>query len=40
MNSSGGVIRAEHIDELILEKDKVDPSKTKIICRRELKEAV
>lgn len=40
MNPSGGVIRADRIDELILEKDKVDPSKTKIICRRELKEAV
>ena len=40
MNPSGGVIRADHIDELILEKDKVDPSKTKIICRRGLKEAV
>ena len=40
MNPSGGVIRADHIDELILEKDKVDPSKTKIICRRDLKEAV
>ena len=33
MNPSGGVIRAEHIDELIIEKDKVDPSKTKIICK-------
>lgn len=40
MNPSGGVIRADCIDELILEKDKVDPSKTKIICRRELKEVV
>ena len=26
--------------KLIIEKDKVDPAKTKIICRRELKEAV
>lgn len=33
MNPSGGVIRAEHIDELIIEKDKVDPGKTKIICK-------
>ena len=33
MNPTGGIIRADHIDELILEKDKVDPSKTKIICR-------
>ncbi len=40
MNPSGGVIRADRIDELIIEKDKVDPEKTRIICRRELKEAV
>lgn len=40
MNPSGGVIRADRIDELIVEKDKVDPAKTKIICRREWKEAV
>ena len=33
MNPSGGVIRAEHIDELIIEQDKVDPDKTKIICK-------
>ncbi len=33
INPSGGVIRAEHIDELIMERDKIDPSKTKIICR-------
>lgn len=32
MNPSSGIIRAEHIDNLILEKDKIDPSKTKIIC--------
>lgn len=31
MNPSGGTIRAEHIDTLILEKDKVDPTKTRII---------
>ena len=30
-NPSGGVIRADHIDELIIDRDKVDPSKTKII---------
>ena len=40
MNPSSGVIRADSIDELIVEADKVDPSKTKIICRRKLKEAV
>ncbi len=40
MNPSSGVIRADSIDELIVEADKVDPSKTKIIYGRELKEAV
>ena len=35
LNPSGGVIRADHIDELIIEKDKVDPGKTRIICRQE-----
>ena len=34
-NPSGGVIRADHIDELIIEKDKVDPDRTKIMCRQE-----
>lgn len=38
MNPSAGVIRADRINELILEKDKADPSKTKIICRRKLKQ--
>ena len=33
LNPSGGVIRADEIGELIIEKDKVDPAKTKIICR-------
>lgn len=33
MNPSGGIIRAESIDELIIEKDKVDPQKTKIIVK-------
>lgn len=32
INPSGGTITAEHIDELIIEKDKIDPSKTKIIA--------
>lgn len=35
MNPSGGTICAEHIKELILEKDKIDPTKTKITCRNE-----
>lgn len=33
MNPSGGVIRADRIDELIIEKDKVDPDKIKVICK-------
>lgn len=33
MNPSGGTITADHIGELILEKDKIDPQKTKIICK-------
>ena len=33
MNPTGGTIRADYIDELILEKDKIDPEKTKIIVR-------
>ena len=35
LNPSGGTIRADRIQELIIEKDKVDPSKTVIICRQE-----
>lgn len=33
LNPSGGTIRAGSIGELIIEKDKVDPEKTKIIYR-------
>lgn len=36
-NPSGGIIRADSITELILEKDKVDPGKTKILCRDDSK---
>ena len=32
LNPSSGLIRAKHIDHLIIEKDKVDTTKTKIIC--------
>ena len=35
LNPSGGVIRADTIAELTIEKDKVDPTKTKIICRQD-----
>lgn len=33
INPSAGYITADSIDELIIEKDKIDPSKTVIICR-------
>ncbi|MGN0297656.1 MAG: DUF3737 family protein [Lachnospiraceae bacterium] len=33
INPTSGVIQAEHIKELIMEKDKVNPDATKIICR-------
>lgn len=33
INPSGGTITCDHIDELIMEKDKIDPSKTIIKCR-------
>ncbi len=35
MNPSGGRICADSIGELILEKDKVDPEKTRIICKAD-----
>lgn len=38
LNPSGGTICADAIGELILEKDKIDPGKTKIVCRQNLKE--
>ena len=33
LNPSGGVIRADSIAELTVEPDRVDPAKTKIICK-------
>ncbi len=33
LNPTSGTIKAEKIDKLIIEKDKVDPLKTKIICK-------
>lgn len=33
LNPSGGRITADRIDTLILEKDKIDPEKTVIVCR-------
>ena len=35
LNPSGGVIRADEIGELTIEKDKVDPAKTRIIYRQD-----
>lgn len=40
MNPSGGVIRADGIDELIMQPDKVDTDKTQIICKDNETEAV
>lgn len=37
LNPSGGIICAEYIDELIIERDKVDTEKIKIVCRQEKK---
>jgi hypothetical protein len=39
LNPSGGVIRADYIKELTIEKDKVNPDKTKIICSYSEKDA-
>ena len=33
LNPSGGTIQADSIGELILEKEKIDPEKTRIHCR-------
>lgn len=33
LNPESGSIKADYIDELIMEKDKIDPDKTQIICR-------
>lgn len=32
LNPAGGTIRSDHIGELIIEKDRIDPSRTKIVC--------
>ena len=32
-NPAGGSIKAEAIGELILEKDEIDPGKTRILCQ-------
>ncbi len=33
LNPTSGIIKADSIGELIIEEDKIDPSKTKIICK-------
>ena len=35
LNPSSGYIKADSIGELTIERDKVDPAKTRIILRRE-----
>lgn len=35
LNPSGGMIRADSIGELIMERDKIDPQKTTVICRSD-----
>lgn len=35
LNPSGGIIRADVIGELTIEQDKVDPGKTKVVCRQD-----
>lgn len=40
MNPSGGEIHADYIGKLIIEKDKVNPEKTKIVCQKNLQEVV
>ncbi|MCH5156239.1 MAG: DUF3737 family protein, partial [Clostridiales bacterium] len=35
LNPNGGRICADKIDKLIIEKDKVDPNKTVIVCRTQ-----
>ncbi len=33
MNPSGGIIKADYIEEFIVDKEKVDPDQTVITCR-------
>lgn len=35
MNPTSGIIRTDSIGELIMERDKIDPEKTTIICKKE-----
>ena len=38
MNPAGGTVRAGSIGELIMEKDKIDPAKTEIVCTEIVRE--
>ena len=37
LNPAGGTISAPYIGELILERDLIDPGKTRIVCREVAK---
>lgn len=39
LNPTGGTIQADEIGELVIEKDKVDQNKTKIICKKNAESA-
>lgn len=39
MNPTSGTIQADSIGELIMEADKIDPEKTRIICKRDPEKA-
>ena len=34
LNPTSGIIRAASIGELIMDKEKIDPSKTEIVCEK------
>ena len=35
MNPASGTIKAESIGELIMQQDRIDPSKTRIVCTKQ-----
>lgn len=40
LNPSAGTIRADYIEDLIMERDKIDPGKTQIICKGKMKKTI
>lgn len=40
INPKSGVIKVDYIEELIIDKNKVDPEKTKILCNRDFNKTV